>query len=283
MTTLAALAGLTSRIRLGLLVSRRDLPAPLGVRGAGHHDRPRVARPARAVARRGLVRQGAHRAGHPVPVDRSSGSTCWRTPWRSCSGSSPARWCPTTARWCRCTTRSCGRRRCSSPTPRSGSAAAARSGRSRWWPATPTCGTRGARPSRWWSRTRRSTSWPPRPAGTRPTILRASVALPRRPRHGPQARRKVARRRLRLPRVRLARRRPRADRALRHRGPARLRVAQSEARWRRWPPAGGSASARRRGAGCRRSGRRAGWSTPRRGAGGTPRRSGREPRRRTSR
>ena len=35
-----------------------------------HHHRPRLARPPRAVARRGLVRQGAHRARHPVPVDR---------------------------------------------------------------------------------------------------------------------------------------------------------------------------------------------------------------------
>ena len=69
MTTLAALAGVTTRIRLGAARDRRDLPASVGVRRAGPHHRPRVARPARAVARRGVVRQGAPRARHPVPAD----------------------------------------------------------------------------------------------------------------------------------------------------------------------------------------------------------------------
>ena len=86
-TTLAALAGQTSRIRLGPARHRRHLPAPVGVRVADGHRRPRVARPARAVARRGVVRQGAHRARHPVPAAPGSASTCSRTPSRSARAS----------------------------------------------------------------------------------------------------------------------------------------------------------------------------------------------------
>ena len=85
---------------------RRDLPAPVGVRRAGAHDRPRVARPSRALARRGVVRRGAPRARHPVPVDAARASTCSRTRSRSCSGCSPATSSPTTGESCRCTTRS---------------------------------------------------------------------------------------------------------------------------------------------------------------------------------
>ena len=69
MTTLAALAGVTSRIRLGLLVTGVTYRHPSVFAAAGPHRRPRLARPARALARRGVVRQGAHRARYPVPVD----------------------------------------------------------------------------------------------------------------------------------------------------------------------------------------------------------------------
>ena len=62
---------------------RRDLPPPVGARRPGDDDRPRQPRPPRAVARRGVVRQGAPRARHPVPVDRASASSSSRTPWRS--------------------------------------------------------------------------------------------------------------------------------------------------------------------------------------------------------
>ncbi len=59
MTTLAALAGLTSRIRLGTPGHRRHLPASFRAGGAGRHHRPRVARAARVDPRGGLVREGA--------------------------------------------------------------------------------------------------------------------------------------------------------------------------------------------------------------------------------
>ena len=60
MTTLAALAGVDLADPARPARGGRDLPAPVGVRRAGDDDRPRVARPARALARRGVVRQGAH-------------------------------------------------------------------------------------------------------------------------------------------------------------------------------------------------------------------------------
>ena len=47
---------------------RHDLPPPVGVRGRGDHHRPRVGRPARARVRRRVVRRGAPRARHPVPA-----------------------------------------------------------------------------------------------------------------------------------------------------------------------------------------------------------------------
>ena len=68
---------------------RHDLPPPVGVRGRGDHDRPRVGRPARAVVRRRVVRQGAHRARHPVPAARRSASTRSRRRCRSCAACSP--------------------------------------------------------------------------------------------------------------------------------------------------------------------------------------------------
>ena len=83
MTTLAALAGVTSRIRLGLLVTGVTYRHPSVFAAQALDDRPRVARPPRAVARRGVVRQGAPRARHPVPVDARRASTCSRTRSRS--------------------------------------------------------------------------------------------------------------------------------------------------------------------------------------------------------
>ena len=70
MTTLAALAGRDVAHPARAARHRRDLPPPVGVRRPGAHRRPRVARPARPVARRGVVRRGAHQARHPLPVDR---------------------------------------------------------------------------------------------------------------------------------------------------------------------------------------------------------------------
>ena len=49
---------------------RRHVPASVGVHRAGADDRPRVARAARPLARRGLVRARAPRARDPVPADR---------------------------------------------------------------------------------------------------------------------------------------------------------------------------------------------------------------------
>ena len=81
---------------------RRHLPAPVGVRVADGHRRPRLARPARAVARRRVVRQGAHRARHPVPAHRRA----LRPARGRARDLHPAhdrrRRCPTTARSCRC-------------------------------------------------------------------------------------------------------------------------------------------------------------------------------------
>ncbi len=57
------------------------------------------------------------------------------------------------------------------------------------------------------------------------------VVVARRPGHGPQARRQVGRCRVRLPGVRLAGGRRRPGRALRHRGHARLHMNSA---WRRW-------------------------------------------------
>ena len=102
MTTLAALAGADVAHPPRAARGRGDLPAPVGVRRPGADHRPRLARPARAVARRGVVRQGAHRARHPVPVDRRAVRPARgraRDHARACS---PARSCPTTARSCRC-------------------------------------------------------------------------------------------------------------------------------------------------------------------------------------
>ena len=62
------------------------------------------------------------------------------------------------------------------------------------------------------------------PGGTRPVVDHAGeLAVARRPRHGPQARLEVARRGLRLPRLRLARGGAATDRAVRPRGHARSR------------------------------------------------------------
>ncbi len=69
MTTLAALSGVTSRIRLGLLVTGCHLPASFGPHGTGGDDRPRFARKARAGPGSSLVREGARRARDPVPSD----------------------------------------------------------------------------------------------------------------------------------------------------------------------------------------------------------------------
>ncbi len=167
MTTLAAIAGLTSPIRLGLLVagvtyrhpsifanqaltidhaSQGRLELSLG---AAWYEKehtelgipfPSTGRPVRppgghprdppaAVHRRGRVLRG--QAGVVARAPR-----CAR--------------CPVQAR-----------------TRRSGSAAPARSAPCRWSPATPTCGTRGARRRPWPRPTPASTTWPPRPAATR--------------------------------------------------------------------------------------------------------------------
>ena len=69
MTTLAALAGVTTRIRLGLLVTGVTYRHPSVFAAQALTIDHVVARTARAVARRGLVRQGAPRARHPVPAD----------------------------------------------------------------------------------------------------------------------------------------------------------------------------------------------------------------------
>ena len=152
---------------------RRHLPAPVGVRVADGHRRPRVPRPARDVARRGVVRQGAHRARHPVPADRPAVRPP-RGHARDLHAPHDRRHrCPTTARSCRCRTPSCCRSRCRRRTRRSGSAATARSARSRSSRATPTCGTPSARPTAWPRRRRGSTSWRSE-AGRQPSdILRA--------------------------------------------------------------------------------------------------------------
>ena len=147
MTTLAALAGVTSRIRLGLLVDRRDLPAPVGVRRPGHDHRPRLARPARALARRRVVRQGARRARHPVPLDAGA--------VRPARGRARDRHPPVhrRGRVLRRHGRVAARR---AAPPAAGAAAApadldrrqrAHAAPSRSSPATPTSGTRGARPN----------------------------------------------------------------------------------------------------------------------------------------
>ena len=174
MTTLAALAGVTTRIRLGLLVTGVTYRHPSVFAAQAVTIDHASARPARAVARRGVVRQGARRARHPVPARPSSASTCSRTRSRSCSACSPATSCPTRARSCRCATPSCGRRPCSSPTRRSGSAAAAQSARCRSSPGTPTCGTPGARRTRSGTPTSASTSSPVEAGRDPATIMRAS-------------------------------------------------------------------------------------------------------------
>ena len=205
MTTLAALAGVTVAHPARAARGRRDLPAPVGVRRPGPDHRPRLARPARAVARRGVVRQGAHRARHPVPVDARAvrparGRARDRDPAVHRRGRVLRR-----ARSCRCGTRSSVRCPCSSRTRRSGSAAAGRGGRSRSSPATPTSGTRGARPTRCGRRTTGSTSSPPRPGRDPSSIMRASSLslddLDTARKHAGE----VAGRGLRLPRLRLAR------------------------------------------------------------------------------
>ena len=109
-------SGITERVRLGLLVDGHDLPAPVGVRGRGDHDRPRVGRPARArrTARRGSTRST------PSSASRSrrsrSASTRSRRRCRSCAACSP----PTASR------SRAGTSRCSDATllPAPGAAAA---------------------------------------------------------------------------------------------------------------------------------------------------------------
>ena len=94
MTTLAAWSGITERVRLGLARGRHDVSAPVGVRVRSDHDRSRVARATRALVRRGVVRQGAQRARHPVPRPEEPGRRVRG------SGADRARACspPTTSR-----------------------------------------------------------------------------------------------------------------------------------------------------------------------------------------
>ena len=124
MTTLAALAGLTSRIRLGLLVTGVTYrhPSVLAAQAltVDHASHGRLELSLGAA----WFDKEHNELGIPFPpparaVRPARGRPRDRDPPVHRRGRSP-----TTGRSCRCATRSCGRSRCSSRTRRSGSAAA---------------------------------------------------------------------------------------------------------------------------------------------------------------
>ena len=217
MTTLAALAGVTSRIRLGLLVTGVTYRHPSVFAAQAltidHASHGRLELSLGAA----WFDKEHHELGIPFPSTRERFDLLEDALEIVTAPVHRRRGRPTRATSCRCTTRSCGRRRCSSRTRRSGSAAPARAARFPWWPATPTCGTPTARPTRCARPTSASTSWPSRPVATRPTSSAAGSLslddLDTARKHAAQ----VARRRLRLPGVRLARGGRRAGGAVRPR------------------------------------------------------------------
>ena len=223
MTTLAALAGVTSRIRLGLLVTGVTYrhPSVLAAQAVtvDHASHGRLDLSLGAA----WYDKEHHELGIPFPplaerYDAARGHPRDREPPVHRRGRVVRRAGGLADRM-----RSCDRFRCSSPVRRSGSAAPGPSARSRSWPGTPTCGTASARPTRWPRPRRGWTSWPPRRAVTRRRSCGpASLSLD----DADQARKFAGKWRdagLRLPRVRLARRGRRRGRAVRPRGHARLR------------------------------------------------------------
>ena len=168
MTTLAALASATSRIRLGLLVTGVTYrhPSVLAAQAVtvdhASHGRLELAMGAAwyEAEHRQLgidfpplgraVRPARGLPGDPHPAVHRRGRRLRR-----------ARVQPGTGR-------GCARPRSSSRTRRCGSAGPGAGAPCRWWPGTRTSGTASSRPRAsascppWW------TSWPPRPAGTRP-------------------------------------------------------------------------------------------------------------------
>ena len=109
MTTLAALASRHLAHPARAARHRCDVPAPVAVHGAGDHDRPRVARTVRPLARCGLVRTEHRALGFDVPARRRT--------LRSARGRARDRHAADDrrngvvrrARTCRSTTRRCGR------------------------------------------------------------------------------------------------------------------------------------------------------------------------------